>query len=86
VLVTVTGSSAANGLTEEDTWAAAGDSGLLRLSGRWFRHESGALERIAWHLTLSGCHFIVRAILKAHIFREISLIWEIPVKTCGSLQ
>jgi hypothetical protein len=44
----VTGSSAANGLTEEGAWVGAGDSGLLRLSGRWFRHESGALERIAW--------------------------------------
>jgi hypothetical protein len=37
----------------------------------------------AWQLILSGCHFIVRAILEAHFFREISLIWEILVYDAG---
>ena len=53
----------------------------FRLVRRWFRHESGGIERIAWPLTGSVCSFIVRSIPEGLMFREFSSIWEIQVKT-----
>ena len=41
-------------------------------------HESGESERIRRQLTRSGCHSIVRAIQRGHMFRKINLTWEIP--------
>ena len=49
----------------------------FRLVRRWFRHESGGIERIAWPLTGSVCSFIVRSIPEGLMFREFSSIWEI---------
>jgi hypothetical protein len=60
------------------TWAEGGNSGLLRLGWRWLPREIGTIERIVWQLTLSGNRFIVQGIPEGHVFREISLIWEIP--------
>ena len=51
----------------------------FRLVRRWFRHESGGIERIAWPLTGSVCSFIVRSIPEGLMFREFSSIWEIQV-------
>jgi hypothetical protein len=73
----VTGSSAANGLTEQGAWARAGGSGLLRLAAWWLPHESGAIERIGGQLTRSERCFIVHGIPEGSMSREISLIWEI---------
>ena len=61
------------------TWVATDDSGLLCLAGRWLPHEIGTIERIAWPLTRSGNCFIVRGIPEGHMFKEISLIWEIQI-------
>ena len=52
----------------------------FRLVRRWFRHESGGIERIAWPLTGSVCSFIVRSIPEGLMFREFSSIWEIQDK------
>ena len=52
----------------------------FRLVRRWFRHESGGIERIAWPLTGSVCSFIVRSIPEGLMFREFSSIWEIQAK------
>jgi hypothetical protein len=41
-------------------------------------HESGAIERIGGQLTRSERYFIVHGIPEGSMFREISLIWEIP--------
>ncbi len=60
------------------TWAETGDFGVFNLVGRWLRHDSGATERAAWQLTRWGGGFIVRAIPEDHVFRGISLNWEIP--------
>ena len=49
----------------------------FRLVRRWFRHESGGIERIAWPLTGSVCSFIVCSIPEGLMFREFSSIWEI---------
>ena len=57
----------------------------FRLVRRWFRHESGGIERIAWPLTGSVCSFIVRSIPEGLMFREFSSIWEIQVKTKGEI-
>ena len=54
----------------------------FRLVRRWFRHESGGIERIAWPLTGSVCSFIVRSIPEGLMFREFSSIWEIQGKRC----
>ena len=43
----------------------------FRLVRRWFRHESGGIERIAWPLTGSVCSFIVRSIPEGLMFRGI---------------
>ena len=53
----------------------------FRLVRRWFRHESGGIERIAWPLTGSVCSFIVRSIPEGLMFREFSSIWEIQGKS-----
>ena len=53
----------------------------FRLVRRWFRHESGGIERIAWPLTGSVCSFIVRSIPEGLMFREFSSIWEIQGET-----
>ena len=53
----------------------------FRLVRRWFRHESGGIERIAWRLTGSVCSFIVRSIPEGLMFREFSSIWEIQAGT-----
>ena len=52
----------------------------FRLVRRWFRHESGGIERIAWPLTGSVCSFIVCSIPEGLMFREFSSIWEIQVQ------
>ena len=52
----------------------------FRLVRRWFRHESGGIERIAWPLTGSVCSFIVRSIPEGLMFREFSSIWEIQAR------
>ena len=56
----------------------------FRLVRRWFHHESGGIERIAWPLTGSVCSFIVRSIPEGLMFREFSSIWEIQVNTARS--
>ena len=40
------------------------------------------IERIGLHLTSSRVVIIVRGIQEGPMSREISLIWEIPAKTC----
>lgn len=61
-------------------WAATGNFEILRLVGRWLRHGSGAIERVAWQLTRMGCSLIVRGIPEGHMLGDISLIWEIPAE------
>ena len=56
-------------------WAATGNFEILRLVGRWLRHGSGAIERVAWQLTRMGCSLIVRGIPEGHMLGDISLIF-----------
>lgn len=43
-------------------------------------YTSEAIERIAWQLTISGRCIIVRRVSGDPSFRDIKVIWEIPVK------
>src|ERR671915_2154781 len=65
-------------------WAATGNFAILRLVGRWLRHGSGAIERVAWQLTRMRCSLIVRGIPEGHMLGDISLIWEIPGEGLGA--
>jgi len=75
----VMGSYRAKGLPKEEIWAETSGLGILRLAVQWVPYESGEFEWVRGQLTRSGYHFIVRCISESPMFREIGLIWGIPV-------
>ena len=58
---------------------SAGNSGLLRLAGRWIPHEGGPILLNRMAVDALRMPFYSSRHPEGRMFREISLIWEIRI-------